>query len=74
MCLQKLTAKAAETIKSSPEILGAQPGPVSVLQEDFLVFFILEDQCHHAWLSKGLMALVAQILSKLLHGMLVVPS
>lgn len=51
---QKLTAKAAETIKSSPEILGAQPGLVSVLQEDSLVFFILEHQCHHAWLSKGI--------------------
>lgn len=55
MCLPKANcSKAAETIKSSPDVLGAQPGLVSVLQEDFLVFFILKDQCHHAWLSKGI--------------------
>lgn len=47
-------AKAAETIKSSTEVLGVQPGLVSVLQKDFLVFFVLKDQCHHAWLSKGI--------------------
>lgn len=27
---------------------------VSALQEDFLVFFVLKDQCHHAWLSMGI--------------------
>lgn len=44
MCLPKAnSAKAAETIKSSPEALGAQPGLVSVLQEDFLVFLVLKD-------------------------------
>lgn len=54
MCLPKANcAKAAETIKSSPEVLGAQPGLFSVLQ-DFLVFFISKDHRHHAWLSRGI--------------------
>lgn len=55
MCLPKANcAKAAETIKLSPEVLGAQPAPGFCSTRRLPYTFILKDQCHHAWLSMGI--------------------